>query len=947
MRVVARTRALDSIVIRGARQHNLQVPELRIPKKQLVVFTGVSGSGKSSLAFDTLYAEGQRRYVESLSSYARQFLGQMEKPAYDHIRGLSPTIAIEQKAASANPRSTVGTITEIHDYLRVLYARIGVQHCPQCGDEVAALSTDQIVAQIEALRGPHLLLAPLVENRKGEFRDVLSALQQRGYTRVRVDGEIVRLEGAPPLDKRKKHRIDLVVDRFDPSKTDRGRLVDSIETALREGAGNLLVQATNDPGVERRFSQSRACTRCNLGLPELSPQSFSFNNPLGMCPACNGLGRSSEMDPALLIPDPSKSLHDGAIVPLASVMERRQGINYGMVTAVAGEYEIDLDRPWSRLKKEHQHLLLFGTGNRRFRVSWQGTHGDMSWPMAYEGLIPAMMRRLRETKSEDMRRYYMQYLAEADCSACDGTRLRPESRAVTVAGAALGEVMAMSVAMARAHFRDLRLDGSDVVVAEEVVKEVTGRLGFLESVGLDYLTLDRGGNSLSGGEAQRIRLASQLGSELSGVMYVLDEPSIGLHQRDNARLIETLRRLRDADNSVIVVEHDADTIEAAEHVVDFGPGAGRHGGRVVFSGSPAQLKKSRQSLTGRYLSGRASIPIPRERRRGRGELRVIGARANNLDDIDVAFPLSAFTAVTGVSGAGKSSLVAGILHPALAKALHGAQNPVGDHDRLEGVEQIDKVVHIDQTPIGRTPRSNPVTYTKAFDLIREVFAMTPEARAAGYKPGRFSFNVKGGRCDACEGDGVKRVEMHFLPDVYVPCEVCRGRRYNEATLAVRYRNLNIAEVLDLTVVEALSVFSAHPKLSQILKTLSDVGLRYLHLGQPAPTLSGGEAQRVKLSRELARRDTGKTLYVLDEPTTGLHFDDVRKLLVVLDRLVAAGNTVVVIEHNLDVIKCADHVVDLGPEGGAAGGRVVVTGTPERVARHKGSHTGRYLAKVLA
>ncbi len=944
---MARHEAASSIVIRGARQHNLQVPELRIPKKQLVVFTGVSGSGKSSLAFDTLYAEGQRRYVESLSSYARQFLGQMEKPAFDHIRGLSPTIAIEQKAASANPRSTVGTITEIHDYLRVLYARIGAQHCPQCGDPVDALSLDQIMAQITRLEGTHVVLAPLVENRKGEFRELLTTLQQRGYTRVRLDGEVVRLDSDPQLDKRRKHTIELVVDRVDPAQSDRSRLVDSVETALREGAGNLLLCSSAPSSPTHRFSQSRACTRCSIGLPELSPQSFSFNSPVGMCPECNGLGRQAQMDPSLLIPDPSKSLHEGAIVPLASVMGRRQGITYGMVSAVAKEYRLDLDRPWNKLKKEHQQLLLFGTGNRRFRVSWQGTHGDMSWPMAYEGLIPTMMRRLRETKSEDMRRYYMQYLVEADCTECEGTRLRAESRAVTVGGARLVDVMAMSVAAARQHFRELKLDGSDFVVATEVLKEVTGRLGFLESVGLDYLTLDRSGSSLSGGEAQRIRLASQLGSELSGVMYVLDEPSIGLHQRDNARLIATLRRLRDADNSVIVVEHDADTIESADHVVDFGPGAGRHGGRVIFSGSPARLKKSKPSLTGRYLSGRTSIPVPDQRRRGQGQLRIIGARANNLANIDVEIPLGTFTAVTGVSGAGKSSLVASILYPALAQALHGAQHRVGDHDRLEGVERIDKVIHIDQTPIGRTPRSNPATYTKAFDLIRSVFAMTPEARAAGYQPGRFSFNVRGGRCDACEGDGVKRVEMHFLPDVYVPCEVCRGRRYNEATLAVRYRNLNIADVLDLTVADASSVFAAHPKLSQILKTLTDVGLRYIHLGQPAPTLSGGEAQRVKLSRELARRDTGQTFYVLDEPTTGLHFDDVRKLLAVLDRLVTAGNTVVVIEHNLDVIKCADHVIDLGPEGGAGGGRVVVSGTPERVARHPRSHTARYLAEALA
>ncbi|MBN2193000.1 MAG: excinuclease ABC subunit UvrA [Polyangiaceae bacterium] len=936
--------ARDAILIRGARQHNLNVPELVIPKHRLVVFTGVSGSGKSSLAFDTLYAEGQRRYVESLSSYARQFLGQMEKPAYDHIRGLSPTIAIEQKAASANPRSTVGTITEVHDYLRVLYARIGVQHCPQCGEVVAALSTDEVVQRVAALRGPHLVLAPLVAHRRGEFRELLADLASRGFVRVRVDGVVARLEALGPLDRRRKHTIDLVVDRLDPTAVERGRLHDSLETALREGQGQVVVErAEGDGGI--RLSQSRTCTRCGLGLPSLSPQSFSFNNPVGMCPECNGLGHRTEMDPALLVPDPTRSLFEGAIVPLASTMQRRSGITWGMVDAVRREFKIDFKRPWHLLPDEHQKLMLYGTGSRRFRVSWQGSHGDVTWPMAYEGIVPTMTRRFRETKSEDMRRYYMQFLTDALCRDCDGTRLRAESRAVTVAGKSLVAVLAMSVAEASQHFSSVRLEGSEARVAQEILKEVRGRLGFLGSVGLDYLGLDRAGASLSGGEAQRIRLASQLGSELSGVLYVLDEPSIGLHQRDNRRLIDTLCQLRDGDNSVIVVEHDAETIESADWVVDFGPGAGRQGGRVVFSGTPAKLRRA-DTLTGRYLARKVAIPTPRTRRGPRGWLRVIGAREHNLRNIDVAIPLGTFTTVAGVSGAGKSSLVAGILYPALARKLHCAEIRVGAHDRIDGIEALDKVIHIDQAPIGRTPRSNPATYTKAFDLVREIFAATPNARAAGFAAGRFSFNVPGGRCEACHGDGMKRVEMHFLADVFVPCEVCHGRRYNEATLAVRYRALDIAQVLDLTVAEALKLFAPYPKLARILRTLADVGLDYVHLGQPAPTLSGGEAQRVKLSRELARTDTGRTLYVLDEPTTGLHFDDVKKLLGVLDRLVAAGNTVVVIEHHLDVIRCSDHVIDLGPEGGAGGGEIIAMGTPEEVARAERSYTGRYLAKAL-
>jgi excinuclease ABC subunit A len=945
----------EFIEIVGARQHNLDVDHLRIPKHKLVVFTGVSGSGKTSLAFDTLYAEGQRRYVESLSSYARQFLGQMDKPVYDHIRGLSPTIAIEQKTASSNPRSTVGTITEISDYLRVLYARVGVQHCPHCDRRVEALSSQEIAEEVRRVGGKLLLLAPLCENRKGEFRDLLADLRARGFARVRLDGELTRLEDLPPrgLDKRRRHTIELVVDRLDAASAGASRLADSVEIALAEGDGTLIVapqaragaKRQTSPRAETRLSQHRACPDCGVGLPELSPQSFSFNSPLGMCPTCNGLGRRMEMDPDLVVPDRTLSIRDGAIAPWASIMERGNGWSYSIFMALHRQYKVDLDRPWKDLPERQRQLVLYGKGAERMRVRHDSERGSFQFSTRFEGVLNTMMRRFTETRSEAMREYYQRYFSDADCSACRGQRLRPESRAVRVGGAGICEVTRMSVAEAVRHFEGLKLDGSQALVAAEVLKELSARLGFLQAVGLDYLTLDRSGPSLSGGEAQRIRLASQLGSELSGVMYVLDEPSIGLHQRDNLRLIETLKRLRDNGNTVIVVEHDAETIESADHVVDFGPGAGALGGRVVFSGTPARLRRSR-SLTGRYLGGRESIDVPAERRRSGSHITVRGARENNLAGVDVGFPLGALTAVTGVSGAGKSSLVVGILYPALTRALHGGPGPVGAHDRIDGLDRIDKAIHIDQSPIGRTPRSNPATYTKAFDAIRQIFAMTPESRAFGYRPGRFSFNVKGGRCEACEGDGVKRVEMHFLPDVYVPCEVCGGRRYNEATLRVRYKGLNVADVLDLSVRQALHHFEAHPKLCRILATLSEVGLDYVKLGQPAPTLSGGEAQRVKLSRELAKRATGRTLYVLDEPTTGLHFDDIKKLLGVLDRLVSAGNTVIIIEHNLDVIKNADWIVDLGPGGGDRGGQVVVTGTPEEVARHRTSATGRYLKQVL-
>ena len=936
---------LDFIEVRGARQHNLVIDKLRIPKKKLVVFTGVSGSGKSSLAFDTLYAEGQRRYVESLSSYARQFLGQMDKPAYDHIRGLSPTIAIEQKTASSNPRSTVGTITEIYDYLRVLWARVGTQHCPECHRVVTPLSVQEIVSEVQRYPGPALLLAPLVENRKGEFKELLADLAKRGFVRVRHDGEVLRLDSGIVLSKKLKHTMELVVDRLDPATADRSRLADSVETALREGEGNLMLAPTDGSGEALRLSAHRSCPDCSIGLPELSPQSFSFNSPLGMCPSCNGLGRSMAMDPELVVPDAGLTIREGAIAPLASIMERGEGWNYAIFQALEREYGLDMDRPWKKVPRRHKDLVLFGSGRKRMRVKHTSRNGHGSYAMTYEGVLNSLERRLKETSSSYMRQYYQRYQSDSPCDACGGDRLRPESVAVTVGQRSLVAVSRMSVADALASFEALELTGNRGMVASELLKEIGGRLGFLVSVGLDYLTLDRSGPSLSGGEAQRIRLASQLGSDLSGVMYVLDEPSIGLHQRDNLRLIKTLRRLRDNGNSVIVVEHDAETIESADHVVDFGPGAGELGGKVVFTGSPARLRRSK-CLTGRYLSGKTRIEVPQKRRRATGKLVVRGAAAHNLKEIDVTFPLGTLTAVTGVSGAGKSTLVVSILYPALCRAQYGSRKPVGAHKRITGLGRIDKTIHIDQSPIGRTPRSNPATYTKAFDQIRQIYAMTPEARTFGFKPGRFSFNVKGGRCEACEGDGVKRVEMHFLPDVYVPCEVCKGKRYNDATLRVRFKGQSIADVLAMPIQKSLELFAAQPKLCRILQTLADVGLDYIRLGQPAPTLSGGEAQRVKLSRELAKRDTGRTLYILDEPTTGLHFDDIQKLLVVLNRLVEAGNTVIIIEHNLDVIKCADHIIDLGPAGGDAGGRIVTTGTPEEVMAFEGSYTGEFLGKVL-
>jgi excinuclease ABC subunit A len=936
------------VVVRGAREHNLHIDELAIPKRQLVVFTGVSGSGKSSLAFDTLYAEGQRRYVESLSSYARQFLGQLEKPKYDQIRGLSPTIAIEQKSASSNPRSTVGTVTEIYDYLRVLYARAGEQRCHLCGGEVAARSAGEIVGELLTLppKTKVTLLAPKADNRKGEFREVFDDARKAGFARVRVDGVVRRLDEVKALDKKKKHTVQIVVDRLTLDVVDRARLSDSIETTLRAGGGTLLV-AVEGEERERAYSEERACPNCGVGLPELSPQSFSFNSPLGMCVDCNGLGSKLEVDPDLVVPDGELSISEGAIEPWGERFSREEGWTTRIAAALEREMGIPLGKPWKLLTPRQREIVLYGTGERRVQVSWSGKHGGGSWAMRFEGVANNIKRRWHDTRSEWMRQWLGKYFREQLCRACRGKRLRPESRAVFLGDKSIVDATALTVAEAEKHFGELPLDGARAQIAAEILKEVRTRLGFLLNVGLDYLTLDRMAGSLSGGEAQRIRLASQLGSELSGVMYVLDEPSIGLHQRDNLRLIATLRRLRDLGNSVIVVEHDRETIESADHVVDFGPGAGRQGGHVVATGIPEDVTANEASLTGRYLAGVERIEVPATRRHPKGFLTLRGAREHNLRNIDVRFPLGVLLAVTGVSGAGKSSLVNGILHPALRRKLYGGFEQVGAFDGLEGIDLIDKVVDIDQKPIGRTPRSNPATYTKAFDHVRELYSQTPEAKAFGFAPGRFSFNVKGGRCEACEGDGVKTVEMHFLADVHVTCEVCRGRRYNDATLRVKWKGLDIAEMLETSVSEALSLFENHRQLSHILRTLDDVGLGYIALGQSATTLSGGEAQRVKLSRELAKRDTGRTLYLLDEPTTGLHFDDVRRLLAVLNRLVAAGNTVIVIEHNLDVIKTADYVIDLGPEGGAAGGEVTAAGTPEEVAAIRRSYTGRFLAEILS
>lgn len=935
--------SIDKIIVRGARQHNLRNIDVEIPRNKLVVITGLSGSGKSSLAFDTIYAEGQRRYVESLSAYARQFLGQMDKPDVDYIEGLSPAISIDQKTTSRNPRSTVGTITEIYDYLRLLYARIGKPHCPNCGQPISRQTIEQIVDQVLALeeRTRIQVLAPVIRGRKGEHKRVIEDIRKDGFVRIRVDGELHEVTDELNLDKNKKHTIEIVVDRIVIRSDIRSRLTDSIETALQYGQGIVVIDVIGQE--EMLFSEHFACIECGISMEELTPRMFSFNSPYGACPECDGLGSRLEIDPDLIV-DYDLSLNEGGLIPWRT--SRSQWLA-AMLDAVCREYGIDPDQPLKELPEEQLDVLLNGAPEQVKFVYTNRHERTKTYHADYEGLIPFLNRRYRESGSDWARQELEQFMSERTCTACRGRRLRPEVLGVTVGDKNIMEVSALSVRDSLAFFAALDLSENDLMIGRRVIKEIKERLSFLDNVGLDYLTLDRAAATLSGGEAQRIRLATQIGSSLTGVLYILDEPSIGLHQRDNQRLLETLKHLRDLGNTLIVVEHDEETMQAADWIIDIGPGAGAHGGKIVAAGDYEAICKSESSLTGQYLSGRKQIPVPKARREPNGKsVKIIGARENNLKNIDVEFPLGLFICVTGVSGSGKSTLINEILHKQLAHDLHRSAQKAGAHERIEGIENLDKIINIDQAPIGRTPRSNPATYTGTFDYIRELFSMTPEAKIRGYKPGRFSFNVKGGRCEACRGDGIIKIEMHFLPDVYVPCEVCKGSRYNRETLEVRYKGKSIADVLDLTVEEALELFESIPKIHRKLQTLKDVGLGYIKLGQPATQLSGGEAQRVKLATELSRRSNGKTLYILDEPTTGLHFEDIRKLLEVLQRLVDAGDTVIVIEHNLDVIKTADYIIDLGPEGGDRGGTVIAAGTPEEVAETPDSYTGHFLKAVL-
>jgi excinuclease ABC subunit A len=952
---VAAEPASTSLTIQGAREHNLKDVTLRLPRDRLIVFTGLSGSGKSSLAFDTIYAEGQRRYVESLSAYARQFLGQMDKPDVDFIEGLSPAISIDQKSAGRNPRSTVGTITEIYDYLRLLYARVGVPHCPTCGRVITRQTPQQIVDRVLELgEGTRFqVLAPVVRGRKGEYDALLKELATEGFTRARVDGDLVELgaTSAARLARYEQHTIEVVVDRLVRRAGIERRLTDSLETALRlaEGVAEVeIVPRDNEPTDQAEtltFSEHLACSHCGLSFDELAPRNFSFNSPYGACERCDGLGTRFEVDPELVVPDDDLSLAEGAIAPWNGFRSRYFD---RVLEAVADEYGFDIDTPWRKLRKRDRNAVLFGTGAREVHVQYRNRYGRRrSYHTPFEGVVPWLERRHGDSESDRARELIEGYMREVPCPQCDGARLRPASLAVTVGDLNIYELGELSIRRAAEYLGGLDLAERDRIIAEQILKEVNERLRFLLDVGLDYLSLNRASGSLAGGEAQRIRLASQIGSGLVGVLYVLDEPSVGLHQRDNQRLVDTLVRLRDLGNTVIVVEHDEETIRVADHIVDIGPGAGEHGGEIVVAGPLDAVLAEPRSITGRYLAGERSIPVP-DRRRAPGDawLVVRGAKEHNLHDVDVGFPLGCFVVVAGVSGSGKSTLVNDILFHALMQRVYRSRVVPGHHKTIEGAQHLDKVINIDQSPIGRTPRSNPATYTGMFDKVRSLFAATQEAKVRGYLPGRFSFNVKGGRCEACAGDGTIKIEMHFLPDVYVPCEVCKGARYNRDTLDITFKGKNIAEVLDLSIEEALAFFANQPTIARHLQTLVDVGLGYVRLGQPAPTLSGGEAQRVKLSAELGKRATGRTIYILDEPTTGLHFEDVRRLLGVLDRLVATGNTVLVIEHNLDVIKSADWIVDLGPEGGEAGGCVVAEGPPEHVAKTPGSHTGRYLAPLL-
>ena len=936
----------ENIIIKGAREHNLKNIDVVIPRNKLVVITGISGSGKSSLAFDTLYAEGQRRYVESLSAYARQFLGLMEKPDVDFIDGLSPAISIEQRSAAKNPRSTVGTVTEIYDYLRLLYARVGIPHCYKCKEPISQQTVQQIADNVMELpkNSRVHILGPIVRGRKGEFKDVLDEIRHQGFIRLRVDNKIREADEKIILDKKKKHSISVVVDRLIIKNGVRNRLTDSLETALKLGSGLVIVDVIGKG--EKLYSQRYACEKCGISYEEPTPRMFSFNSPYGACPDCSGLGNKMELDPNLIVPDPSLSINQGAIAPWGIP---RNGYHFGQIAAVAQYYHFSLNTPFAKLSKQNQNIILYGSGHEEIKFVWDHINGRGRWEHydRFEGVINNLKRRYHQTKSDSIRRWIEQFMSIKPCESCDGARLRPEALSVMLNGYSIARVTSMSVKRAKKFFDNLKLGRRQSIIARQILKEIKQRLGFLIDVGLDYLTLDRSAMSLSGGEAQRIRLATQIGSRLVGVLYILDEPSIGLHQRDNKRLLSTLTTLRDLGNTVVIVEHDRQTIEKSDHVIDLGPGAGIQGGHIVATGTPLAIKRSRKSITGKYLSGKMSIPVPQKRRHGNGSyISLRGARGNNLKSIRVDFPLEMFICVTGVSGSGKSTLVNETLFRVMANKFYGSKTPSLPYGTILGLDMVDKVIDIDQSPIGRTPRSNPATYTGLFTHIRDLFSQLPESKVRGYLPGRFSFNVRGGRCEACEGDGIIKIEMHFLPDVYVPCEVCKGARYNRDTLEIKYKGKSIADVLDMTVDEALEFFKNIPPIKRKLSTLAGVGLGYIHLGQQATTLSGGEAQRVKLSTELSKVATGNTFYILDEPTTGLHFDDIRQLLNVLNTLVDRGNTVLVIEHNMDVIKTADWIIDLGPEGGDDGGRVVAVGTPEDIAKNEKSYTGKFLKKEL-
>lgn len=937
----------DRIFIKGAREHNLKNIDVEIPRDKFVVITGLSGSGKSSLAFDTIYAEGQRRYVESLSAYARQFLGQMEKPDVDYIEGLSPAISIDQKTTSRNPRSTVGTVTEIYDYLRLLFARIGIPHCHICGKEIAQQTVDQMIDSIMTFEeGTKIqLLAPVVRGRKGEYHKLIEDAKKSGYVRIRVDGEVLDISSEIKLDKNKKHTIEIVVDRLVVKPDIRKRLADSIETVIHLSGGILVIDVVGKEEI--LFSQNFACSDCGVSIEELAPRMFSFNNPFGACPTCSGLGTLLKIDPDLVIPDPSKSLSQGAITIGGWNVENEDAHSRMLFNALSSHYKFSLDTPIEKLPQHIVDIILYGSKGEKLKITYEKEYGSGSYMSAFDGIIGITERRYKETQSDSMKQYYEQFMSNNPCPECKGARLKKESLAVTIGNKNIHQICCMPIIETKNFFDRLDLSERHKMIAHQILKEINARVGFLVDVGLDYLTLSRAAGTLSGGEAQRIRLATQIGSGLMGVLYILDEPSIGLHQRDNDRLLATLKRLRDLGNTLVVVEHDEDTMYAADHIIDMGPGAGIHGGNIVAEGSVEDIKKSDVSLTGLYLSGRKMIEIPVERRQPNGKwLEIIGAKENNLKNVSVKVPLGVLTCVTGVSGSGKSSLVNEILYKKLAAELNNARTRAGEHDAINGLDHLDKVIDIDQSPIGRTPRSNPATYTGVFDLIREVFAETTEAKTRGYKSGRFSFNVKGGRCEACSGDGIIKIEMHFLPDIYVPCEVCKGKRYNRETLEVKYKGKSISDVLDMTVEDALEFFKNIPRIQRKLQTLYDVGLGYVKVGQPSTTLSGGEAQRVKLATELSKRSTGSTMYILDEPTTGLHVADVHRLIDILQRLVDTGNTVLVIEHNLDVIKTADYIIDLGPEGGNKGGTIVAEGTPEEIIKVKKSYTGHFLKKIL-